>query len=1093
MASRVGGVSLDSRLRQGVSFDVQLPKISVVVPSLNQGRFLHRALESIIGQAYPSVELIVMDGGSTDESLAVIRSHAQHIRHWQSGPDGGQAAAINAGMRIASGEIVCWLNADDLFCDGALRTIAKAAIGHPHAGVYIGNGFRLDERTGALTPFSRRSLGFDRRALQLGLDYVLQPATFFRRSAWNAVGGIDPTLHFVLDWDVIVRISSRYPVTLLNEFIAISREHPETKTANGGLRRVLEIAETTERWAGAGLTPGAAIYLLETLRGSPADRLGEAFGERLDQAAREARQMLVRLAGNEDGFPHRIDPEDEVYVPLPRPERCLPPAPSRKDLPRISIVTPSFNQASFLERALRSVVDQDYPNAEIIVMDGASADGSVEILQSLESHIARWESAKDRGPAHAINKGFAAATGDILGWLNSDDMLADEALWTVGKAFADDPELDMVFANAIYVDSDDRPILVDHGLYRTSLYYGVIQERSRVPAYWSYNHGIPQPTVFFRRRLLERCGPLDESYKYIFDFELFFRFAASARVRKIERTIAFYRIHGAAKTADWSNFLVELYRFSRPKWPGLFDPQFGPVLRGFTKGFMRRLWRNRRRGPGFKAAALLVAFMAATRIANPEAVAKFVRGRLARRRRQPAHIPAAIGGNPEASARPAPLQRAGLRYKALFAAFFPPRYPGTSGGEIRDYHLLRELLRFCDVSLLSLYPPDLDARLDPLSANLAEIHDPETLARAFPELTRPLELRRLRTFRSRLLNRLRRADLPVWGPKLNRDASLHLAQTRAYMVGYLGKKLAEDAADFVFVSPQINPVGLVLEATPNRARFILATYDVEAVRARRLRDGLRGIKWLAAHLESRRADYFERNNLRAFDGVIAVSELDRTIFIERYGFAPERVLALENGVDTAYFAFEARKGGTPPNILFTGNFGYRPNHDAAMRLVRRIMPRVWEELPDAQLWIVGASPEPGLAACSDGRRIFVTGRVESVRGYFQAASLFCAPLESGSGTKYKILEALSSGVPIVCTELAREGFDAASGQHLIAVDDDRSIAEKIVWLTRNPGEAAQMAATGRAFVEATHDWRIVLPKLEPWLDGIARLPKISPH
>ncbi|MGD9744307.1 MAG: glycosyltransferase [Dongiaceae bacterium] len=1071
---------------------MSLPKISVVIPSLNQGRFLSQALESIIGQAYPSVELIVMDGGSADESLAVIRHHAQHIRHWQSGPDGGQAAAINAGMRIASGEIVCWLNADDLFCDGALRTIAKAAIEHPGAGIYIGNGFRLDERTGALTPFCRRSLGFDRQALRLGLDYVLQPATFFRRSAWNDVGGVDPMLHFVLDWDVIVRISDRYPVALVNEFIAISREHAGTKTANGGFRRILEITETTARWGAAGLTPGAVLYLLETMRSSLAARLGEAVRERLDQAAREARQMLGRLAGNEDGFPHRIDDDDDVYVPLPRLEPRLP-TPSGEEVPRISIVTPSFNQASFLERALRSVVDQGYPKAEIIVMDGASTDRSVEILRSLETQITRWESAKDRGPAHAINKGFAAATGDILGWLNSDDMLADEALWTVAKAFAEDPELEMVFANAMYVDSDDRPILVDHGLYRTSLYYGVIQDHARVPAYWSYDHGIPQPTVFFRRRLLERCGPLDERYKYIFDFELFFRFSASAKVRKIERTIAFYRIHGAAKTADWGNFLVELYRFSRPKWPRPFDPDFGRTLRDFTGGFMRRVWRNRRRGAGFKAAALLVAFMAATRIANPEAVAKFIRGRLARRRRQEAHVPAAIGGNPERNAHPAPLQRAGLRYKALFAAFFLPRYPGTSGGEIRDYHLLRELLHFCEVSLLSLYPSGPDARLDPLSANLAEFHDPETLARKFPELTQPLQLQSLRTFRSRLLNRLRRADLPVWGPKLNRDPSLHLAQTRAYMLGYLGKKLAEGAADFVFVSPQINPVGLVLDTTPSRARFILATYDVEAVRALRLRDGVRGIKRLAAHLESRRAEYFERNNLRAFDGVIAVSELDRGIFIERYGFAPERVLALENGVDTEYFAFETRRRGAPPSILFTGNFGYRPNHDAAMRLVRRIMPRVWEEMPDAQLWIVGARPGPELAARSDGRRVFVTGQVESVRGYFRAASLFCAPLESGSGTKYKILEALASGVPIVCTELAREGFEMAGGEHLIAVDDDRSIAAKIVWLTRNPDAAERMAAKGRAFVEATHDWRIILPKLAPWLDGIARLPKISPH
>src|SRR5918912_1452809 len=104
-----------------------LPRISVVVPSLNQARFLGEALDSVLSQGYPGLELIVMDGGSTDDSLEVIRAHEGRIAYWQSRPDGGQSAAINRGVERATGEIVCWLNSDDLLCEGALRHVGEAA------------------------------------------------------------------------------------------------------------------------------------------------------------------------------------------------------------------------------------------------------------------------------------------------------------------------------------------------------------------------------------------------------------------------------------------------------------------------------------------------------------------------------------------------------------------------------------------------------------------------------------------------------------------------------------------------------------------------------------------------------------------------------------------------------------------------------------------------------------------------------------------------------------------------------------------------------------------------------------------------------
>jgi hypothetical protein len=159
---------------------------------------------------------------------------------------------------------------------------------------------------------------------------------------------------------------------------------------------------------------------------------------------------LFRTAcGNLDGFPEVADPQDSVYLPIATRDSQHRSTSDVSGLPSISIVVPSLNQARFLGQALQSILNQNYPNLEIRVHDGGSSDGSVELLQQYEHKLTHWVSEPDRGPAHAINKGFAGAKGEILGWLNSDDVLAEGALAAVGRAFAEDPELDMVYANAL--------------------------------------------------------------------------------------------------------------------------------------------------------------------------------------------------------------------------------------------------------------------------------------------------------------------------------------------------------------------------------------------------------------------------------------------------------------------------------------------------------------------------------------------------------------------------------------------------------------------------------------------------------------------
>ncbi len=595
-----------------------LPRFAIVVPCLNQGSYLGQALESLVSQDYPALEIVVMDGGSTDQSREVIEAFSRHLAFWRSQPDGGQGAAINEGLAHTHGDLVGWLNADDLLLPGALWRVAHARVRHPDHGLHIGNGLRQKEPSGQRLPFTRRHLALNRQALAQGIDYVLQPATFFSRDAWNEVGGLRTELRYAMDWDVILRIGNKHRALIINECLAVSREHGQTKTRLGGWERLREIMAVSQQHSGERLTPGAVHYLFETLLDSIDGSAWEGVKRPAKVAFAAAHEGLRSVAGNADGFPVEGDSQDTVELPLPDPTWPRPQAPAAARLPAISVVMPSFNQAPFLPRAIDSVFAQNYASLQVLAFDGGSTDGSADILRAYGSRLSHCAVEKDRGPAHAINKGLALARGEVLGWLCSDDMLAHGALIEIGKAFAEDPELDLVYGNALYVDAFDRMTLANHGTARTGLYFGEMQAPERVARYWEYVHALPQPTVFFRRRLLEACGPLNEDYQFIFDFELFARMGARGKVRKIEKTLAFYRLHDAGKSADWKRFLIELYRYSRPRWPRLLSSDFIDTWASFVKHFVRRRRGCSAREPRSWPLAAMAGLSSLTRIGNPE-------------------------------------------------------------------------------------------------------------------------------------------------------------------------------------------------------------------------------------------------------------------------------------------------------------------------------------------------------------------------------------------------------------------------------------------------------------------------------------------
>lgn len=185
--------------------------------------------------------------------------------------------------------------------------------------------------------------------------------------------------------------------------------------------------------------------------------------------------------------------------------------PSGVTWPRVTIVTPSFNQAAFLEETIRSVLLQGYPNLEYIIIDGGSTDGSVDIIRKYEPWLAYWVSERDRGQGDAVNKGWKRATGDILGWLNSDDVYRPGALHRIAAVFEVEVEAAVIEGRCALVDVDGKVFGCKEPTYFDTNYF---LRGGLVPG---------QPAVFFRRILVEKVGDLDESLHYVLDWEFWLR------------------------------------------------------------------------------------------------------------------------------------------------------------------------------------------------------------------------------------------------------------------------------------------------------------------------------------------------------------------------------------------------------------------------------------------------------------------------------------------------------------------------------------------------------------------------------------------
>jgi glycosyltransferase involved in cell wall biosynthesis len=251
------------------------------------------------------------------------------------------------------------------------------------------------------------------------------------------------------------------------------------------------------------------------------------------------------------------------------------------DLPLVSIITPSFNQARYIEATIQSVLMQDYPRIEYIIVDGGSTDETVAILKKYESRLAGWVSEKDGGQTDAINKGFARASGDILAWINSDDTYEPGAVSAAVKYLQEHPNVGMVYGDCNFINENGN-VIGKFNAAQTS--HRLIRQ--------GYVH-IPQQTMFFRAGLWEQVGPLDPSFYFAMDYDLWTRISARTAIKYVPQTWANFRLHTTGKTilADdrcWPEMIRVHYRDGGSVFSMI-------VAKYYIRRLIAPLWNWRRR------------------------------------------------------------------------------------------------------------------------------------------------------------------------------------------------------------------------------------------------------------------------------------------------------------------------------------------------------------------------------------------------------------------------------------------------------------------------------------------------------------------
>jgi FkbM family methyltransferase len=525
--------------------------ISVVSPSFNQAEFLGDCLQSVRDQSYPAIEHLVFDPGSKDASRAIAKTFP-HVTLFEEA-DRGQSDAINKGWSRVKGDIVAWLNSDDVFFDGDVFQKVVDRFNAPDApDIVYGKGIYINEADEKLREIY---VNKDAASLPWKLQQecgISQPALFMRRSVIERVGKLTPSNHFSMDYEYWIRCTKAgIKFAYVDQDFSIARYHTSNKTYGQRGKSYAEVCDMLLEQYGY-----VSRHWLRRYAEFIADGHDGVLANAGNAGARDPAKLedeydrllmryncgviafaLLDAHSGEQGYgdtwgelkKRGLNPAKAVAAGVPAYVRAED-AKSRKRV-SVAIVTPNYNTGAFIEATMGSVLTQGYPNLQYVVVDGASTDGSQNLIESRRSSLHAYVSEPDKGHADAIVKGFALTDGEIMGWVNSDDILLPGALDAVARFFEENPNIDWITG---------RPSTIDETGAGFRQY--PVRRFSRLRFLAGHYKWIQQESTFWRRSLWEKAGGgLDTSVRYAVDMDLWVRFFRHAELHAIDMPIGAFR------------------------------------------------------------------------------------------------------------------------------------------------------------------------------------------------------------------------------------------------------------------------------------------------------------------------------------------------------------------------------------------------------------------------------------------------------------------------------------------------------------------------------------------------------------------------
>ena len=494
------------------------PVISIVIPSYNQGTFLKQTLQSLLSQNYPSLQLIVIDGNSSDKSKAILQEHDAALDYWISEPDKGQSDALNKGFARARGKIYGWLNSDDTLQPDSLFQVA-AAFADTREQMVMASHYRLIDQDGHFCQRKENRWQGRKDLIRYwrhsGMT-INQPSVFFRASLFKQVNALfDTTLEYGMDYDLWLQLSKQADIRIIAGCWANYRLHGASKTGQGFARFIPEWNRISRRYQGSWFSLAryrhGADFLLWTARNTGHE------------------PVIVQQGAAVNGSPQ----------------------PVASAQPLVTVIISNYNYGRFLETAIDSVLAQTYNNLEIIAVDDGSTDTSRNVLRRYQDRITVIFQ-KNKGQAAAFNTAFRACSGEIICFLDADDCWQENKVAETVKKFRQEPcgtvfhDLTLLFNRSAVGQPDspgqEQPILYS-SLHKKTLIGGFLY-----PGFLTANSAvnfIPSSGMAISRTIGERIFPLHETgWQICADTQLAYAAACFARVGIITIPLGFYRIHG---------------------------------------------------------------------------------------------------------------------------------------------------------------------------------------------------------------------------------------------------------------------------------------------------------------------------------------------------------------------------------------------------------------------------------------------------------------------------------------------------------------------------------------------------------------------